>query len=246
MRKAAQEVFGTVELLEQILLALPPERILVTQRVHSTFRDAIASSLRIQQQLCFKAVSLTDGGQEQPWLNDFFSRVSPVAMGPCGLFDFRTANVGDCMSTEHPPSPSRPPTLCWADVRFDIDYHWAQDNQMGARDRLYKTVDAQRKLVRRKKVPVPSWRGMLATQATKLNLQVTVTLNKAEGSSDGRKAIVFGPSSTLAEVYDWLVNASICLIQDRITWRNLCKMMDECSKRQEDRRGSKRGAQPLR
>jgi len=52
-------VFGTVELLESILLRLNMKTLLLSQRVDRTFRDTIANSTKLQKALSFEPASHT-------------------------------------------------------------------------------------------------------------------------------------------------------------------------------------------
>jgi hypothetical protein len=59
---AREAVFSTVELLEQILLFLPMERVFVIQSVSKRFRDAVAASVQQQEKLF-----LRPGKLEKTW-----------------------------------------------------------------------------------------------------------------------------------------------------------------------------------
>ncbi|KAI7595153.1 hypothetical protein KC343_g15577 [Hortaea werneckii] len=52
---ARRAVFDTAELLENIIMQLPPRKIFVIQRVCKQFRDIVASSVKLQQRLFFRA-----------------------------------------------------------------------------------------------------------------------------------------------------------------------------------------------
>lgn len=60
MATASQRVFGITELLEQILLHLPPRDVLLLQRVNGAFRNVTTTSDRLQRKLFFKADLHTD------------------------------------------------------------------------------------------------------------------------------------------------------------------------------------------
>lgn len=54
MTTAATKVFDTAELLEAVLLQLPPRDLLLTQRVNTAFKASIDRSVHIQRKLFFK------------------------------------------------------------------------------------------------------------------------------------------------------------------------------------------------
>ncbi|KAI6842891.1 Arp2/3 complex 16 kDa subunit ARPC5 [Hortaea werneckii] len=60
---ARRAVFDTAELLENILMQLPPRKIFVIQRVCKPFRDIVATSVKLQQRLFLRS----DGGETQEW-----------------------------------------------------------------------------------------------------------------------------------------------------------------------------------
>ncbi|USW53653.1 Putative F-box-like domain superfamily protein [Septoria linicola] len=57
LSSAAQRTFNVAELLEMILLELPPRDVLLAQRVNKQWQGAITASLKLQQLLFFKPVS---------------------------------------------------------------------------------------------------------------------------------------------------------------------------------------------
>ncbi|KAI7281629.1 hypothetical protein KC345_g4052 [Hortaea werneckii] len=60
---ARRAVFETAELLENIVMQLPPRKIFVIQRVCKQFRDIVATSVKIQQRLFLRA----DGFETPKW-----------------------------------------------------------------------------------------------------------------------------------------------------------------------------------
>lgn len=74
-RRVMQQMFATTEVFEAILLHLPPQDILLVQRVHSHFRNVIKSSPAIQQKLFFAPVPETPG--RTPELNPLLSALFP-------------------------------------------------------------------------------------------------------------------------------------------------------------------------
>ncbi|KAI7541851.1 hypothetical protein KC331_g8320 [Hortaea werneckii] len=60
---ARRAVFDTAELLENIVMQLPPRKIFVIQRVCKQFRDIVASSIKLQQRLFLRS----DGTEAQEW-----------------------------------------------------------------------------------------------------------------------------------------------------------------------------------
>ncbi|OTA22973.1 hypothetical protein BTJ68_14019 [Hortaea werneckii EXF-2000] len=60
---ARRAVFGTAELLENIIMQLPPRKIFVIQRVCKQFRDIVATSVKLQQRLFLRS----DGCEAQEW-----------------------------------------------------------------------------------------------------------------------------------------------------------------------------------
>ncbi|KAI7226378.1 hypothetical protein KC330_g8832 [Hortaea werneckii] len=60
---ARRAVFETAELLENIVIQLPPRKIFVIQRVCKQFRDIVATSVKLQQRLFLRA----DGCEAQEW-----------------------------------------------------------------------------------------------------------------------------------------------------------------------------------
>lgn len=70
---AAQRVFGTVELLEHILLNVPLTNLFVLQRTNTTFKDTIDGSRRVKQRM-FLETAPVNGSKAQwnPILESFF------------------------------------------------------------------------------------------------------------------------------------------------------------------------------
>ena len=66
---AAQRTLNITELLEQIVLELPPKCILVFQRVNKMFKATIDNSILIQQALWFKRSRTIDGATKEPDIN---------------------------------------------------------------------------------------------------------------------------------------------------------------------------------
>ena len=60
---ARRAVFETAELLENIIMQLPPRKIFVIQRVCKQFRDIVATSVKLQQRLFLRS----DGTEAQEW-----------------------------------------------------------------------------------------------------------------------------------------------------------------------------------
>ncbi|KAI6893301.1 hypothetical protein KC318_g12354 [Hortaea werneckii] len=60
---ARRAVFETAELLENIVMQLPPRKIFVIQRVCKQFRDIVATSIKLQQRLFLRS----DGTEAQEW-----------------------------------------------------------------------------------------------------------------------------------------------------------------------------------
>ena len=74
---AAQRVFGTVELLEKILVSIAEEAspadlraLLVSQRLNSTWRGLIKRNVEIQQALCFTKHNNEQSGALHPYWNN--------------------------------------------------------------------------------------------------------------------------------------------------------------------------------
>lgn len=81
MATAAEKALAIPELLEAILLALPPLDIVVVQRVNKDFRDAVKASTKIQQKLFYKPrVAGNDESDVEinPLLNQFLRHFSIV------------------------------------------------------------------------------------------------------------------------------------------------------------------------
>ncbi|RMY67170.1 hypothetical protein D0864_11647 [Hortaea werneckii] len=60
---ARRAVFETAELLENVMMQLPPRKIFVIQRVCKQFRDVVATSVKLQQRLFLRA----DGFEAPEW-----------------------------------------------------------------------------------------------------------------------------------------------------------------------------------
>lgn len=60
---ARRAVLDTAELLENIMMQLPPRKIFVIQRVCKQFRDIVANSVKLQQRLFLRS----DGTEAQEW-----------------------------------------------------------------------------------------------------------------------------------------------------------------------------------
>lgn len=80
MTPAVENAFAIPELLEGILLALPPLDVVLVQRVNKNFRDAVRDSTRIQQKLFYKRPSTKDRwnfvGVLNPLLSHFLEHLS--------------------------------------------------------------------------------------------------------------------------------------------------------------------------
>lgn len=63
MAGEAQRALVIPELLEAILLELPPQSVLLSQRVNTTFKACIDGSLNLQQHLFFRQAPLRTNGQ---------------------------------------------------------------------------------------------------------------------------------------------------------------------------------------
>jgi len=83
MSPPATTVFAVPELLENILLKLPPLDLLLAQRVNKTFRDQINSSIHIQRKLFFKKDPALDEYKGNV-INPFLSRLVYHAFPHCG------------------------------------------------------------------------------------------------------------------------------------------------------------------
>jgi hypothetical protein len=71
-RRAMQQVFGTPELFEAILLSLSEKELLVVQRVHTHFRNTITQSALIQQRLFLAPAPPTTPPRLNPVLTPLF------------------------------------------------------------------------------------------------------------------------------------------------------------------------------
>ncbi len=74
LRPPKEKVFGTGELLDEILLYLPIGQMLQIQRVSRQFRDMIASSEVLQRAMFFRCSDKDVESQEMPVLNPVFVR----------------------------------------------------------------------------------------------------------------------------------------------------------------------------
>lgn len=74
MATAAEQALGIPELLEPILLALPPLDIVVVQRANKNLKETIQNSTRIQQKLFYKRTSKDNGRNSMEVLNPLLSQ----------------------------------------------------------------------------------------------------------------------------------------------------------------------------
>ncbi|CZT24633.1 uncharacterized protein RCC_10358 [Ramularia collo-cygni] len=70
---AAQRVFGTIELLEMILLDLPTQKLYTCQRTSKTFRDTIAQSLKLKRKMFLAPEPLEAHATSKPKANPLLS-----------------------------------------------------------------------------------------------------------------------------------------------------------------------------
>lgn len=92
MSNTAARVFAVPELLEAILLQLPPRDLLLAQRADKTFRDSINTSVHIQQKLFFKSNSkMAKNGSSD--LNPFFGRIITLAGREWSPYRVRPTNT---------------------------------------------------------------------------------------------------------------------------------------------------------
>jgi len=79
--KTAEQVAAIPELLEAILLELPPIDLLFAQRVSTTFRDTIHSSANIRRVLLYEEAAVKDESLtvQPPLINPFIGRIFDLA-----------------------------------------------------------------------------------------------------------------------------------------------------------------------
>lgn len=102
MSSTAQKTLDTPELLEAILLELPPQSVLLSQRVNKTFKVVTDGSIKLQQHLFFKqrTPQSTDKIQVNPFLAPILQlydlRGGILINGPA---DWRTLDFEDIPET---------------------------------------------------------------------------------------------------------------------------------------------------
>jgi len=135
MSNNAITVFAVPELLENILLRLPPRRLLLVQRVNKTFRDHITSSIKMQVKLFFRPPPTATAAEASGnFVNPFLARILKrkfkcIAHYPLDSRSLDTVRVIDWANKHHlqrlPVSPYPDPeeaNLCVEVDRGDFQF----------------------------------------------------------------------------------------------------------------------------
>jgi hypothetical protein len=115
MLPARIRVFDIPELVEAILVHLPPRDLLLSQRISRTFQTAIKSSPRLQQTLFFRPIPVKGPGDWtlNPLLRNPFLPWFVILESRWQLPDYETFELLDCNANEQKRAAFMHPNASW-------------------------------------------------------------------------------------------------------------------------------------